>query len=135
MVNAVFDPFYKIATEALQVLQQLVKVIRPIDKPLADISQFDFRPLVEQLYNCTLQKLKSSEVDQEVKERAIACMGQIIANMGDCLNQELYNCLPLFLERMKNEVTRLSSVKAVTMIATSPIQIDFSPIMVSIFTN
>jgi cullin-associated NEDD8-dissociated protein 1 len=30
IVNSVFDPFYKIATEALMVLQQLVKVIRPV---------------------------------------------------------------------------------------------------------
>lgn len=30
VVNAVFDPFYKIATEALLVLQHLVKVIRPL---------------------------------------------------------------------------------------------------------
>lgn len=30
IVNSVFDPFYKIATEALMVLQQLVKVIRPL---------------------------------------------------------------------------------------------------------
>lgn len=29
IVNSVFDPFYKIATEALLVLQHLVKVIRP----------------------------------------------------------------------------------------------------------
>lgn len=32
VVNSVFDAFYKIATEALSVLQQLVKVIRPLGK-------------------------------------------------------------------------------------------------------
>lgn len=31
VVASVFDPFYKIATEALLVLQHLVKVIRPVD--------------------------------------------------------------------------------------------------------
>ena len=34
VVNAVFDPFYKIATEALLVLQVLVRVIRPVDGEL-----------------------------------------------------------------------------------------------------
>lgn len=81
IVLAVFDHFYKIATEALLVLQQLVKVIRPLDMQ----SDFDFTKFVPELYNCTLVKLKSPEVDQEVKERAIACMGQIVANMGDFL--------------------------------------------------
>lgn len=125
VVNAVFDPFYKIATEALLVLQQLVKVIRPVDVQ----TTFDFTPYVSQLYTSTLQKLRSPEVDQEVKERAIACMGQIIANMGDVLQTELVTCLPLFMERLRNEVTRLSSVKALTMIAASPLRVNLSPII------
>lgn len=89
----------------------------------------DFRPFVPQLYDCTLQKLKSPEVDQEVKERAIACMGQIISNMGDALLNELTTCLPIFMERLLNEITRLSSVKALTMIAASPLCINLSPIL------
>lgn len=83
------------------------------------------------MYDCTLQKLKSQDVDQEVKERAIACMGQIIANMGDILKSELAVCLPLFLDRLRNEVTRLSSVKALTMIAASTLRVDLSPILVN----
>lgn len=89
----------------------------------------DFHPFVSQLYDCTLQKLKSQEVDQEVKERAIACMGQIIANMGDVLQQEMFVCLPLFLDRLRNEVTRLSTVRALTMIAASPLRVDLGPIL------
>lgn len=153
IVNSVFDPFYKIATEALGVLQQLVKVIRPLGKQMNLCFNFikiffipylffictflfldvqatlDFSPYVSQLYSCTLQKLKSPEVDQEVKERAIACMGQIISNMGDSLNAELITCLPIFMERLLNEVTRLSSVKALTMIAASPLCINLTPIL------
>lgn len=81
IVKAVFDPFYKIATEALLVLQQLVKVIRPLEADRVQ-QNFDITPFLGQIYTATLQKLKSTDVDQEVKERAIACMGQIIANMG-----------------------------------------------------
>lgn len=153
IVGSVFDPFYKIATEALLVLQHLVKVIRPLSKfckriiilkyflqfyqlnssyfSCLDSQPFpEFTPFVGQIYDCTLQKLKSQEVDQEVKERAIACMGQIIANMGDILNAELTVCLPIFLERLRNEVTRLSSVKALTMIAASTLRVDLTPILV-----
>lgn len=67
-----------------------------------------------------------------MKERAIACMGQIIANMGDVLNAELAVCLPIFLERLRNEVTRLSAVKALIMIAGSPLRVDLTPILVSL---
>ena len=43
--------------------------------------------------------------------------GQMICNLGDCLTSELRDCLPIFLERLKNEITRLTAVKALTMIA------------------
>lgn len=92
-------------------------------------TSLDFTPFVQELYGCTLQKLRSPEVDQEVKERAIACMGQIISNMGDALQPELGTCLPIFMERLLNEVTRLSSVKALTMIAASPLCITLTPIL------
>lgn len=130
IVAAVFDPFYKIATEALQVMQQLVKVIRPLDNLSGPLNACnDIQKLVDNLYDCTLQKLKATDVDQEVKERVIACMGQIVANMGDMLHTKLQVCLPIFLERLLNEVTRLSSVKALTMIAASPLRIDLTPIL------
>ena len=43
--------------------------------------------------------------------------GQMLCNMGDVLNSELDSCLPIFLDRLKNEITRLTAVKAVTSIA------------------
>lgn len=46
VVAAVSDPFYKITAEALLVLQQLVKVIRPLDTP----SSFDFAPFTSDIY-------------------------------------------------------------------------------------
>jgi len=42
---------------------------------------------------------------------------QIICNMGDALGPELATCLPIFLDRLKNEITRLTAVKALSMIA------------------
>lgn len=124
VIAAVNDPFYKITAEALLVLQQLVKVIRPLDSP----SNFDFTVFINDLYNCTLVRLKASDIDQEVKERAISCMGQIICNLGDYLQGELHVCLPIFLDRLRNEITRLTTVKALTKIAASPLRIDL-PIM------
>ena len=45
------------------------------------------------------------------------CRAQIICNMGDALGPELVTCLPIFLDRLKNEITRLTAVKALSMIA------------------
>ncbi|KAL3888576.1 hypothetical protein ACJMK2_001063 [Sinanodonta woodiana] len=125
IVAAVGDPFYKITSEALLVAQQIVKVIRPLEIK----ASFDFKPYVKDLYGCTLTRLKAADIDQEVKERAISCMGQIIRNLGDCLTNELKECLPILLERLKNEITRLTAVKALTMIAGSPLKIDLRPVL------
>ncbi|XP_066581205.1 cullin-associated NEDD8-dissociated protein 1 [Prorops nasuta] len=125
IIAAVGDPFYKITAEALLVLQQLVQVIRPHDKPC----EWDFTSLYSKIYYCTLTRLKTADIDQEVKERAISCMGQILAHFGDVLKDELEVCLPIFLDRLRNEITRLTTVKALTIIAASPLRVDLEPIM------
>ncbi|KAG7200534.1 hypothetical protein KM043_001097 [Ampulex compressa] len=125
IIAAVGDPFYKITAEALLVLQQLVQVIRPHDKRC----YFDFTSLSSEIYRCTLMRLRTADIDQEVKERAIACMGQILAHFGDALCDELHICLPIFLDRLRNEITRLTTVKALTCIAASPLNVDLKPIM------
>jgi len=43
--------------------------------------------------------------------------GQVISCMGDQLSLELPSCLPIFLDRLKNEITRLTTVRVITQIA------------------
>ncbi|CAI6364051.1 unnamed protein product [Macrosiphum euphorbiae] len=125
IITAVGDPFYKITAEALIVLQEMVKVIRPLDNKL----EFNFEVYAVPLYNCTYARLKTSDIDQEVKERSISCMGQIICNLGDVLQNELQVCLPIFLDRLRNEITRLTTVKALIKVAGSPLKIDLTSIL------
>ena len=84
------------------------------------------------IYRSTLLRLRTADIDQEVKERAISCMGKILAHLGDTLHDELNVCLPIFLDRLRNEITRLTTVKALTCIAASPLRVDLNPIMVKI---
>jgi len=123
VIAAVADPFYKIASEALMVLETLVKVLRPLP-PSKTEKSFDFAPYSNQIYECCFSKLQAADIDQEVKERAISCMGQIVASIGDLLTPRLPACLPIFYDRLKNEITRLVSVKALVKIASSPLAID-----------
>lgn len=55
------------------------------------LSNFDFAPYTQKIYECTLMRLKTADIDQEVKERAISCMGQIICNLGDYLQVIKYS--------------------------------------------
>ena len=72
---------------------------------------------------------QAQDIDQEVKERAISCMGQIVAHLGDSLQSHLASCLPIFLDRLKNEITRLTAVKSLIMVASSPLKIDLRCIL------
>ncbi|KAL4655691.1 cullin-associated NEDD8-dissociated protein 1-like [Arapaima gigas] len=127
VVQCTEDPFYKITSEALLVTQQIVKIMRPLEKPMS--SAFDARPYVKDLFTGTLKRLKAADIDQEVKERAISCMGYIIFHLGDQLGADLQPTLHIFLERLKNEITRLSTVKTLTLITASPLKIDLRPVL------
>nr|CAG4637585.1 EOG090X00HY [Chydorus sphaericus] len=125
LLSAVSDPFYKITSEALLVLQQMVRVMRPLEST----SNFDFTPYILPVYESVLVRLKAADLDQEVKERAISCMGFIVSHFGDHLGDQLVVCLPIFLDRLRNEITRLTTVKALTKIASSPLHIDIRPLL------
>lgn len=111
--KAVEDSFYKISAEALNVLSELVQIIRPtIDKESETNLSF-----LDTLYLVTLEKLKSPDIDIEVRESAINCMAQIISTFGDHMNEKyLYQAFSLFLERLKNEVTRMVCVRVLIKI-------------------
>lgn len=125
VIQCVEDPFYKITSEALQVTQQIVKLMRPLDKPIS----FDAKPYIKNVFACTSKRLKAADIDQEVKERAIFCMGHILSHLGDQLGADLQPTLQIFLERLKNEITRLIAVKTLTLVASSPLKIDLRPIL------
>ncbi|KAJ6928194.1 cullin-associated NEDD8-dissociated protein 1 [Populus alba x Populus x berolinensis] len=122
VLSAVGERYYKVTAEALRVCGELVRVVRP------DIQGFgfDFKPYVRPIYNAIMSRLTNQDQDQEVKECAISCMGLVISTFGDNLKTELPVCLPVLVDRMGNEITRLTAVKAFAVIATSPLRIDLS---------
>ncbi|KAB0360711.1 hypothetical protein FD754_004867 [Muntiacus muntjak] len=125
VMACVADPFYKIAAEALLVLQELVRALWPLDAP----RKLDPEPYVGEMSAATLARLRATDLDQEVKERAISCMGHLVGHLGDRLGDDLEPSLLLLLDRLRNEITRLSAVKALTLVATSPLRINLQPIL------
>ncbi|XP_054585844.1 cullin-associated NEDD8-dissociated protein 2 isoform X2 [Eptesicus fuscus] len=125
VMACVSDPFYKIAAEALLVLQELVRALWPLDRP----RMLDPEPYVGEMSAATLARLRATDLDQEVKERAISCMGHLVGHLGDRLGDDLQPSLSLLLDRLRNEITRLPAVKALTLVARSPLQLDLQPIL------
>uniref|UniRef100_A0A9J2Q9E8 TATA-binding protein interacting (TIP20) domain-containing protein n=1 Tax=Ascaris lumbricoides TaxID=6252 RepID=A0A9J2Q9E8_ASCLU len=152
IVRAVGDSFYKVSAEALTVTLSLIRVLRP-SHPSACL--LDFTPFVSAIYDAVADKLKATDIDQEVKEKAITSTGLLIATFGDFLSDkasaclillsslvldeilmrfQLPACLPILLERLRNEMTRLVTVKALTTIVNSPLKINLGAILPDIAT-
>ncbi|KAG2500009.1 hypothetical protein HYH03_002291 [Edaphochlamys debaryana] len=122
LASAVFvcvnERYYKVAAEALRVCEALVGVLRPdASAPVPP----DQAPLVQPLYAAVMARLSATDQDQEVKECAIAAIAAAAARLGDCLKAELPGVLRVLLDRLRNEITRLTAVKALTALAASPL--------------
>ncbi|KAL2460609.1 Cullin-associated NEDD8-dissociated protein 1 [Abeliophyllum distichum] len=125
VISAVGERYYKVTAEALRVCGELVRVVRPNIEGYG----FDFKPYVQPIYNAIMARLTNQDQDQEVKECAISCMGLVVSTFGDQLGGDLPACLPVLVDRMGNEITRLTAVKAFAVIAASPLHLDLSCVL------
>lgn len=113
VLTTVEDRYYKVSAEALRVCTELVRVIRSsAEEPVGDRAA-----LVPPLFSAVLGRLQATEQDQEVKEAAITCMGNVIAALGDAKNVDMTAALPVLLDRLQNEITRQTAAKAFSLMA------------------
>lgn len=118
ILSAINDSFYKIATEALTVTQALIRVA----SLQSCASSLDLKTFVSSLYATVFSKFKIADIDQEVKERTITTMSLIIGAFNKSLDaKQVDECFTIFLDRIRNEMSRLVSLKAFqTIITISP---------------
>uniref|UniRef100_A0A5S6R0U0 TIP120 domain-containing protein n=1 Tax=Trichuris muris TaxID=70415 RepID=A0A5S6R0U0_TRIMR len=128
LMHAADDPFYKVSALSLAVLQALMRSLRPCNV-VTELNWTVYAPMVTKVYGFVLKKLNATDVDQEIKERAITCAGVLLACFGDYLKDDLNACLFILLERTRNEVTRLIAVRTFVVILESPVQMSVDPIL------
>lgn len=124
--KAMRDAYYRLSSEALQVAAEIVRVLR--QDPTATTG-FDYKPYINDLVESVMQKLKVQDIDQEVKESSITCAGLMIAHFADELKDKVKAILDVLVDRLGNEITRLTTVKAFEIIAVSPLKVNLSAVL------
>ncbi|CAO3610365.1 unnamed protein product [Cunninghamella echinulata] len=132
IINTISDRFYKITSETFLVCIELIKAMRPIQRKEEEVKdktkeydvsiiQQEYVVYINDIYKATLKVLGTSDADQEVKERSIMCLGELLARTGDVLQSEQQQAWSILLERLQNEVTRLITIRVLAIISQSPV--------------
>eukprot|EP00930_Biecheleria_cincta_P085975 TRINITY_DN75343_c0_g1_i1.p1 TRINITY_DN75343_c0_g1~~TRINITY_DN75343_c0_g1_i1.p1 ORF type:complete len:1277 (-),score=337.39 TRINITY_DN75343_c0_g1_i1:197-4027(-) len=127
------DSYYKSIAQALRAIGAYVYTLRPTPDSASN-------ELAEMLpvFPVLKGKLLATDIDQEVKESALECLGHIIACTGDLpqFQGALQECLPAFVDRIKNEVTRSVAIKSLRIMCISQIHIAaLSSILAAVGSN
>jgi len=114
------DSYYKSIAQALRALGTFVYPLRPgPQEPSAQLAE------MIPVFDVLKGKLMATDIDQEVKESALECFGHLMACTGDLpqFQAALQSCLPPFVDRIKNEVTRFTAIKALKTMCISRVHI------------
>eukprot|EP00440_Ansanella_granifera_P031831 gb/GFBE01034542.1/.p1 GENE.gb/GFBE01034542.1/~~gb/GFBE01034542.1/.p1 ORF type:complete len:1280 (+),score=324.01 gb/GFBE01034542.1/:1-3840(+) len=114
------DSYYKSIAQALRALGAYVYTLRPTPESVsAELKEM--LPVFAVLKG----KLVATDIDQEVKESALECLGHLVACTGDLpdFQASIQECLPAFVERIKNEVTRSTAIKSLRTMCISKVRV------------
>ncbi|KAI6237157.1 hypothetical protein M3Y95_00235700 [Aphelenchoides besseyi] len=124
ITNSVNEPFYKIGSVSLLVLQSLIVILRHLHDTGHNIDKY-----IEQIYSVIIGKLKVNDIDQEVKERSIASTGILLSSFGSKLSGHLNEILPLLVDRLRNEMTRHITVQTFAVIVGGIDEVNLSNVL------
>eukprot|EP00929_Paragymnodinium_shiwhaense_P075115 TRINITY_DN3840_c0_g2_i1.p1 TRINITY_DN3840_c0_g2~~TRINITY_DN3840_c0_g2_i1.p1 ORF type:complete len:1278 (-),score=399.72 TRINITY_DN3840_c0_g2_i1:105-3938(-) len=114
------DTYYKSIAQALRAVGAYVYPLRPVPTMASD-------QLAEMLpvFDVLKGKLVATDIDQEVKESALECLGHLAACVGDlpAFSAALQGCLQPFVERIRNEVTRSTAIRSLKTMCISKIPV------------
>ncbi|KPM36869.1 Cullin-associated NEDD8-dissociated protein 1, C-terminal part [Neonectria ditissima] len=120
VAEAVHDRFYKISSEAIRTVEELIKTITP---PRSRNAGSKYKDELAKLYDVILDRASANDADAEVRQRAIHALGVLISRTSSPEGSTLLPAekrqaaLNVLQERLKNETTRLAAVRAVDSVS------------------
>lgn len=113
-----------VAAVDVQIKPEALKTVAAIAKVLPRVQASE--PLVMMLYKTTLSLLVLKDTHQATKTASIHTMAIILAHFGQILPGAVKEVLPVYNDRLGNEVTRETTLRAITKIAHSEAKFDLS---------
>ncbi|KAF1941448.1 TIP120-domain-containing protein [Clathrospora elynae] len=117
LLRGVKDKYSKLSIEALAATEQVIKALTP---PRSATSGSENQHHLEQLYEALVSRIAANDADVEVRRGAIHVLGLLLGRSSGTAGllspQRRTAGLELLADRLKNELTRLASVRAVDSI-------------------
>ena len=121
LTQAARDRYAKVSGEAFATIEVVVKALTPPRSGGGQGAQN--KEFLEQLYTVIVDRISASETDTDVRQHAVKALGLLIGRTsgasGDALlkQDDRLAGQQLLAERLKNELTRLSCVRAIETMA------------------
>lgn len=118
LLKGLQDKYSKLSIEALAATEQVVKALTP---PRSASSDTHNQQYLEQLYDALVNRISANDADLEVRKSALHVLGLFLGRSSGTTGllslQKRTSGLELLADRLKNELTRLASVRAIDSIA------------------
>jgi cullin-associated NEDD8-dissociated protein 1 len=112
------EKYSKLSIEALAATEQVIKALTP---PRSASSGSQNQQYLEQLYDTLVERISANDADLDVRQSAIHVLGLFLGRSsgaeGLLSSQKRAEGLNLLADRLKNELTRLASVRSIDSIA------------------
>ncbi|EEP80089.1 conserved hypothetical protein [Uncinocarpus reesii 1704] len=120
VLAAVQERNYKVASEALGTIEEIVKAMTP---PRVSPEGQDFKLQLGKLYDVVIGKIMDNSADLEVRQRALHVLGVLLARTSGPKGAkfvppaERAKGMSTLVDRLKNETTRVAAARAVHDVA------------------
>ena len=120
LVSAAGDRYARVSGEAMSTIEVFIKALTP---PRSAANKAQNGEILAQLYEIISERISAQDTDTEVRQKAVHALGLLIGrtsgNSGSSLlsQQNRFAGQQLIAERLRNELTRLASVRAIDTMA------------------
>lgn len=120
VIAAANEKNYKVASEALSTIEEIIKAMTP---PRISPNDQDLALQLDKLYDVVIGRITDNGADLEVRQRALHVLGVLLARTSGVQGAKFISPsqrakgLSILADRLKNETTRVAAARAINDVA------------------